>query len=80
MLIDSQKMISVSEINRNFSSATKLLEREGSIVVMKNNKPKYLMINLDNAPQIDMNDDEKLLFVANRLIKKYKKGFLRLAE
>ena len=46
----------------------------------KNNKPKYLLLDLESNPQIGMTDDEKIDFVAARILKKYKPAFLELAK
>ncbi|HAL18269.1 MAG TPA: type II toxin-antitoxin system prevent-host-death family antitoxin [Spirochaetaceae bacterium] len=80
MKIESEKMISITEVSQNFSKAVKLSEKNGDIFIMKNNKPKYHLINLDNEVEIDMSDDEKVLFVAGRILKKHKRAFERLAE
>ena len=42
--------------------------------------PKYMLIDLENSPIIDMSDDEKIDFVAARILKKYKPAFLELAK
>ena len=39
-----------------------------------------MLIDLENSPIIDMSDDEKIDFVAARILKKYKPAFLELAK
>ena len=39
-----------------------------------------MLVDLDNSPLIDMTDDEKIDFVAARILKKYKSAFLELAK
>lgn len=80
MLIDTNNIISVSEANQNFSKATRIAEATGQVVIFKNNRPKYILYDLDSSPQIEMSEDEKINFVAERILKKYKKAFLELAK
>jgi hypothetical protein len=46
--------MTVTEANQNFSSAEKLAALNGSVVLVKRNRPKYLLIDLDRNPQIEM--------------------------
>ena len=80
MTINTNDIISVSEANQNFSKATRIAEKNGQAVIFKNNKPKYLLIDIDSNPQIEMTDDEMVELVAARILKKYKQAFLELAE
>ena len=80
MTINSNEIISVSEANQNFSKATRIAEKNGQAVIFKNNKPKYILINIDSNPPIEMTDDEKIDFVSAQILKKYKPAFLELAK
>ena len=80
MNIDSNTIVSVTEANQSFSRVTRIAEKKGSAVIFKNNRPKYMLIDLENSPIIDMSDDEKMDFVAARILKKYKPAFLELAK
>ena len=80
MKIDSNVIVSVSEANHNFSRVTRIADKGGHAVIFKNNRPKYLLIDVDNSPIIDMTDDEKIDFVAQRILKKFKPAFEELAK
>ena len=80
MNIDSGAIISGAEANQNFSHVTRIAEEKGSAVIFKNDRPKYMLIDLDSSPVIEMSDDEKIDFVAARILKKYKPSFLELAK
>ena len=80
MLIDSSTIVSVTEANQNFSRVTRIADSKGEAIIFKNNRPKYRLIDLDNSPMIEMTNDEKILFVANRILQKYKPAFLELAK
>ena len=80
MNIDSDAIISGAEANQSFSHMTRIAEEKGSAVIFKNDRPKYMLIDLDSSPIIEMSDDEKIDFVAARILKKYKPAFLELAK
>ena len=80
MTIDTSTMISVTEANQNFSKAMHKADQKGQIIILKRNKPKYMLINLDESPIIEMTDDEKIDFVAARILKKYHAAFEELAK
>ena len=80
MTIDTKTIVSVTEANQNFSRVTRIAEKNGQVVIFKNNKPKYMLVDLDVSPRIDMTDDEKIDVVAARILKKYKPAFMELAK
>lgn len=80
MTIDTNAIVSVTEANQNFSRVTRIAEKNGQAVIFKNNRPKYMLIDIENSPVIDMTDDEKIDFVAARILKKYKAAFLELSR
>jgi len=80
MKIDTNTIVSVSEANQNFSRVTRIAEKNGQAVIFKNNRPKYMVIDLDNSPIIDMTDDEKIDVVAARILKRFKPAFMELAK
>ena len=80
MTIDTKTIVSVTEANQNFSRVTRIAEMNGQAVIFKNNRPKYILVDLDVSPMIDMTDDEKIDVVAARILKKYKPAFMELAK
>ena len=80
MTIDTKTIVSVTEANQNFSRVTRIAEKNGQAVIFKNYKPKYMLVDLDVSPMIDMTDDEKIDVVAARILKKYKPAFMELAK
>ena len=80
MSMDTNTIVSVTEANQNFSRVTRIEKKKGQAVIFKNNRPKYMLIDLENSPMIEMTEDEKIDFVAARILKKYKAAFLELAK
>lgn len=80
MNFNTNQIVSISEANQNFSRVARMAESKGTVVIFKNNKPKYKLTDLEQEPEIEMTDDEKIDFVAARILKKYHRAFEELAK
>lgn len=80
MNINTNQIVSITEANQNFSRIAREAERHGSVIIFKNNKPKYKLIDIDQDNTIEMSDDEIIDFVAARILKKHHKAFEELAK
>lgn len=80
MMINTNAIVSASEANQNFSRVTRIADAQGQAVIFKNNKPKYLLVDIGSTPYFDMTDDEKIDVIAARILKKFKPAFEELAK
>ena len=80
MNIDTKQIVSISEANQNFSRVARMVEKNGEVYIFKNNKPKYRLVDLESDTSIEMTDDEKIDFVAARILKQYRRAFEELAK
>ncbi len=80
MNIDTKKIVSISEANQNFSRVARMADKNGEIYIFKNNKPKYKLVDLENDTAIEMTDEEKIDFVAARILREYREDFEELAK
>ena len=80
MLIDTNQILSITETNQNFSKSTRIADKQGSVLILKNNKPRYMIVSLQDNPVLDLSDEEKTDIVARRLLKKHRKAFEELAK
>ena len=80
MTIDTNTIVSVSEANQNFSRVTRIADANGQAVIFKNNRPKYLLVDMESTPYFDMTDDEKIDVIAARILKKFRPAFEELAK
>lgn len=72
MLIDSKKIVSMTEANQNFSKVAKQCEEEGCCVIFRNNKPKFVLLDID-AMDIELEEaDDNLEEVSKRKFDKAK--------
>jgi antitoxin Phd len=80
MIVDTNRILTVTEANQNFSKAAKIAEKNGSAVIFKNNRPRYMLVDLTQNPVADLTDDEKIDVVAKRVLEKYRVAFEELAK
>ena len=80
MNIESEKIVSISEANQNFSRVCRTADKTGEVYIFKNNKPRYKLVDLEQSTEIEMTDSEKIDFVAERILRTYREAFLELAK
>ena len=80
MTIDTKQVLSITEANQNFSRVTRIVDKQGSAVIFKNNKPKYMLVNWEDSQALALTDDEKIDVVAKRVLNKHRKAFEELAK
>ena len=81
MQINTDALFSMTQANQNFSSVARAVDRSGEAVILKNSKPKYLIVDMEHDDRLlDLSDDEKIDVVAGRVLRRYLPAFRRLAE
>ena len=81
MLIDTNTLFSMTQANQNFSAISRTVDKNGKAVILKNNKPKYLVVDIEsNECVFDMTDEEKIDLISARILKKYLPAFKELAK
>lgn len=80
MTINTNQIVSMTEANQNFSKVVKIADKNGSAVVFKNNKPKYMIVNIEENPIFELSDDEKIDIASKRILEKYLDAFNELAK
>ena len=80
MIINTNNLVSITEANQNFSKVARLVDENGTAVILKNNVPKYLVIEFSKAEESMTASDEDVLAVSKRLLKKNKKAYEVLAK
>lgn len=79
MVVNMKDLVSITEANQNFSQVVKKVDELGSVVVLKNNKPKYIIASIDKDT-FDLTEDEKLEIIAKRILREHQKAFKELAQ
>ena len=78
---DVQMMVPISDADKDFSRVMHMADIYGRVVILKDNKPKYLLIDLDQEALIyDLTEEEKLEIAAKRIMKQYRPALEELAK
>ena len=80
MKLNTEQIVSITEANQNFSRVARMVDKHGEIYIFKNNKPKYKLVDIDSHGELEMSEDEKIDFVAARILRLYREAFLELAK
>lgn len=85
MQINLENLVPISEANQNFSKVARMVDSKGTTVIIKNNKPKYVLVEYDTlikneqggtgvAEQTTVDD------VANSVLSRHLDAFKELAK
>lgn len=80
MTIDTNTMISITEANQNFSRVARIVDEHGSAVILKNNMPRYLVIDFSKAEKERTAATEDVVAISERFIKQNMDAYEVLAK
>lgn len=80
MTINTKNLVSITEANQNFSRVARLVDENGAAVILKNNVPRYILLEFGQAEQEQLAEDEDLLTISRRLIAKNQQAYEELAK
>lgn len=80
MNINTNNLVSITEANQNFSRVARLVDENGAAVILKNNVPRYLVIEFGQAEKEQTASDEDVLAISKRLIAKNRESYEALAK
>lgn len=47
MTVETSTLVPMTEANQNFSKVTRLVDETGLAVILKNNKPRYIVVDFE---------------------------------
>lgn len=80
MNINTNNLVSISEANQNFSKVARLVDESGAVVILKNNVPRYLVVEFGHAEQEQLTPDEDVIALSKRLIAQNAQAYEVLAK
>ena len=80
MTINTNTMVSITEANQNFSKVARLVDEHGTAIILKNNVPRYLVIDFSKADEDAVASNEDVLSISKRLLEKNKESYEVLAK
>ena len=51
MNINTKNLVSITDANQNFSKVARLVDENGPVIIIKNNAPKYLVMEFSSVEQ-----------------------------
>jgi antitoxin Phd len=80
MNINIDSLVSISEANQNFSKVARLVDEKGTALILKNNAPRYVLLDYNLFRQNTVADDTDVDTAAIGILAKHIKAFEELAK
>jgi len=80
MQININNLVSITEANQNFSRVARLVDENGAAVILKNNVPRYVLMEFSQFQKEEIAGEEEVDRVARRILTKNRHAFEELAK
>jgi antitoxin Phd len=80
MQINTKSIVSITEANQNFSKVARMVDEQGVAVILKNNNPRYIILDYSQFEKLELGQDEKIELVAERVLNNNIQAFRELAK
>lgn len=80
MNVNTDTLVSISDANQNFSKVARIVDKYGSAVILKNNSPRYVILEFPKTEEISFPADDEVMALSDIFIKKNKKVYEELAK
>ncbi len=80
MLVNTENLVSITEANQNFSKVARMVDENGAAVILKNNVPRYVVVEFGQYEKEQQAKDEDILSISERLMAKNKQAYEVLAK
>jgi antitoxin Phd len=80
MQINTKSLVSITEANQNFSKVARMVDEQGVAVILKNNNPRYVILDYAKFAGMELQQGESLESVAERVLQKNLLAFRELAK
>ncbi|MCL2169323.1 MAG: type II toxin-antitoxin system Phd/YefM family antitoxin [Defluviitaleaceae bacterium] len=79
MSINVKNSVPILDVSQDFGAATRLVDENGSVVILQNGVPSYIMIEYNLAQQT-IASDEDVRRIGDAVLEEYLDSFLELAK
>lgn len=83
MMVNTNLLVPMTDANQNFSKVVRMVDEDGMAVIMKNNKPRYVVVDFDEYEVIAaaiQARKQKINDAADSILKENMEAFLELAK
>lgn len=83
MMVNTDILVPMTDANQNFSKVVRMVDEEGMAVILKNNKPKYVVVDFSEydsiAAAIQLRN-QRIEAVADEILEANLETFTELAK
>lgn len=83
MMIDTNILVPMTDANQNFSKVVRIVDEDGMAVILKNNKPRYVIVDFEEYELIAEAREarkQKIAETSNAILEENMEAFLELAK
>ena len=80
MTVDTKLLVPMTDANQNFSKVVRIVDESGMAVILKNNKPRYLILDFDEYEEISEARQKLIDKTADNIIEENLEAFMELAK
>lgn len=83
MMVNTNTLVPMTDANQNFSKVVRLVDENGMAVILKNNKPRYVVVDFDEYNVISaamQMRKQKIDNLADKIIDENMEALLELAK
>ena len=80
MMVNTNNLVSITEANQNFSKVARLVDENGAAVILKNNVPRYVLIEFSQFEKEQQTSDDEILRISDHLMAKNQQAYEVLAK
>ena len=83
MMVNTDNLISMKDANQNFSRVVHTVDENGMAVILKNNKPRYIVVDFEEYEAVKtalQMRKEKIDEIADSILEDNMEAFLELAK
>ena len=80
MLVNIKDLISLTEANQNFSKVARKVDEKGSVLIMENNNPRYIVIDFNRVEELQISGKDRIDTISSRILEDNYEAFKKLAK
>ena len=80
MQVNLKNLVSITEANQNFSKVARMVDEHGTAVILKNNVPKYVLMDYSIIQEDGLAQALTVEEVAKNILSKHAKAFEELGK
>lgn len=83
MMVNTNVLVPMTDANQNFSKVVRMVDENGMAVILKNNKPRYVVVDFDEYDSISVAMQmrkQKINDTADAIIDENIDAFMELAK